>query len=275
MGSTSCVRACVRACLCVCEWASERASLCVCVCVCGGGICLCACTLLCMVCNAWKGKDIHIHTHIIIDVHVYKSVMWFRVNVGISAGKALHFCACRWFILIIHVTYPFWKNYMIFTCCCAWWKVDHVLYPHVLWACKLKTIKRQKRLCLWLSLSLSVTLSSPTWYDLYANTQLTGSLLLSLSLCVCVSLSLCILILSEALVTLNLSICLLIVLMLLFLLPNFQREKRNKYGSMSQWLITLTSANKVGWHFVDTIYENVCDYVMKNNVCLSVCVISC
>ena len=53
------------------------------------------------------------------------------------------FCACRWFILIIHTTYPFWKNYVIFTCHCAWWKVDYVLYPLVLWACKLKTIKPQ------------------------------------------------------------------------------------------------------------------------------------
>ena len=32
---------------------------------------------------------------------------------------------------------------MIFTCRCAWWKVDHVWYPLVLWACKLKRIKHQ------------------------------------------------------------------------------------------------------------------------------------
>ena len=36
-------------------------------------------------------RRVYIYMHIIIYVHVYESVMWFRVNVRISAGKALHF----------------------------------------------------------------------------------------------------------------------------------------------------------------------------------------
>ena len=79
------------------------------------------------------------------------------------------FCACRWFILIIHTTYPFWKNYMIFTCRCAWWKVDHVLYPLVLWACKLKTIKpthvkRGNGICKHLRTSTSPSTFTELWH---------------------------------------------------------------------------------------------------------------
>ena len=36
-------------------------------------------------------KLVYIYMHIIIYVHVYESVMWFRVNVRIPADKALHF----------------------------------------------------------------------------------------------------------------------------------------------------------------------------------------
>ena len=36
-------------------------------------------------------RHVYIYMHIIIYVHVSESVMWFRVNVRISAGKALHF----------------------------------------------------------------------------------------------------------------------------------------------------------------------------------------
>ena len=42
---------------------------------------------------------------------------------------------------------------------------------------------------------------------------------------------------------------------------------------MNQWLITLTSGNKVGCHSVVMIYENVCD--CNEEEYLSVCVISC
>ena len=72
-----------------------------------------------------------------------RNAMWFRLN-GNLCRQSTAFSAYRWFILIYpYYLNPFWRNYMIFTCRCAWWKVDHVSHTLVLWACKLKTIKRQ------------------------------------------------------------------------------------------------------------------------------------
>ena len=45
--------------------------------------------------------------HIIIYVHVYESVMWFRVNVRISAGKALHFALADESFLLSTCPIPF------------------------------------------------------------------------------------------------------------------------------------------------------------------------
>ena len=80
MGSNSSARA--RACVCVCVRTCVRACICVCV--------------------SERTRDMHI----IISVHVYESVMWFRVNVRISAGKALHFAlADESFLLSTFPTY--------------------------------------------------------------------------------------------------------------------------------------------------------------------------
>ena len=79
---------------------SERVCVCVCVCV-----CLRARTRHC-VCNVGKEKDVYtcILTHVL---HVYESVMWHRLNVVISAGKAQHFALGNDLSLFIHIFYPF------------------------------------------------------------------------------------------------------------------------------------------------------------------------
>ena len=45
--------------------------------------------------------------HIMIYVHVYKSVMWFSVNVRISADKALHFALADESFLLSTFPNPF------------------------------------------------------------------------------------------------------------------------------------------------------------------------
>ena len=68
--------------------------MCQCVCVC---VCVCECVCVCVCVYAvvhvlyGRGKRVYIYMHIIIYVRVHESVMWFIVNVRISAGKALHF----------------------------------------------------------------------------------------------------------------------------------------------------------------------------------------
>ena len=52
-------------------------------------------------------RRVYIYMHIVIYVHVYASVMWFRSNVRISAGKALYFSLADDSFLLSVLLIPF------------------------------------------------------------------------------------------------------------------------------------------------------------------------
>ena len=52
-------------------------------------------------------RRVYIYMHIVIYVHIYETVMWIRVNVRISAGKAPHFALVDGSFLLSTLPIPF------------------------------------------------------------------------------------------------------------------------------------------------------------------------
>ena len=99
--------------------------------------------------------------HIIIYVHVYESVMWFRVNVRISAGKALHFALADDSFLLSTFPNPFVGNTWFWHAAVRDEKLICLLYPLscglVSWRQQnVKASERQKRSSLFVCLFVVV-----------------------------------------------------------------------------------------------------------------------